>query len=74
MGQTGVIKIVDFVFLPYISFHIAFTALEWIPCMESLYSQSRLPQHPLMGQIAVINSRFSVFVLCLLLNYSSYKL
>ena len=32
--------------LPYISFIIAFTALEWIPYMESLYSQSGLPSDP----------------------------
>ena len=40
MGQTGVTKIVDLVPLPCISFIIAFTALEWIPYMETPYSQS----------------------------------
>ena len=34
-------KIAYFVFALYL---IAFTALEWIPYMESLYSQSGLPQ------------------------------
>ena len=47
MSQTGLIKKQIFLFA-YISFIIAFTALEWIPCMESLYSQSGLPPDPLL--------------------------
>ena len=41
-GSIWARKIADFFFLPYtcISFIIAFTALEWIPYMESLYNQS----------------------------------
>ena len=48
--KTGLIKKqINFFFLPYIS---AFTALEWIPHMESLYSQSGLDSDPtLMGQL-----------------------
>ena len=56
MGQTGVIKIVDLVLLPYISFIIAFTALEWITYMKSLYSQSGLPPTPLMGHWVILQS------------------
>ena len=43
--------IADFMFFPYtsISFIIAFTALEWIPYMESLCNQSDLPPDPLYG-------------------------
>ena len=41
-------KIADFVFLPYISFIIAFTALEWISYKESLDSWSDLPPDPLL--------------------------
>ena len=48
MGQTGLIKKADFFFFPYISFIIAFTALEWISFVESLYSQSGLPPDPLL--------------------------
>ena len=36
-------KISDFVFLPFISFFLAFTALEWISYKESLDSRSDLP-------------------------------
>ena len=42
IAHTGLIKKADFFVLPYISFIIAFTALEWIRYMESLYSQSGL--------------------------------
>ena len=43
MGQTGVIiKIVDFVFLPFISFILAFTALECIKrYWETICEESR---------------------------------
>ena len=44
MGQTGVIKIADLVLLPYISFIIAFTALECIGRVyESIYRESTQP-------------------------------
>ena len=44
-------KIADFVFLPYISFILAFRALEyinryWKPYVKSLYSRSDLPPDP----------------------------
>ena len=50
MGQTRLInKKQIFVFvLPYISFIISFTVLEWIPYMESLYNQSGLSPDPLL--------------------------
>ena len=41
-------KIADFVFLPYISFNIAFTAVEWISYKESLDIRSDLPPDPLL--------------------------
>ena len=49
VGQTGVIKIAALFLLPYISFIIAFTALEWILYMVRLYSQSGLPPNPSRG-------------------------
>ena len=42
MGQTGGHKIADFVFLPYISFILAFTALECIKrYWETICEESR---------------------------------
>ena len=41
-------KIGDFVYLPYISFIIAFTSLKWVSYNESLDSWSDLPLDPLL--------------------------
>ena len=42
MGQTGGHKIADFVFLPFISFNLAFRALEYIKrYWETLCEESR---------------------------------
>ena len=51
MGQTGGHKIADFVFLPYISFILAFRVLNVLrgigkPCVKSLGSWSDLPPDP----------------------------
>ena len=60
MGQTGGHKLADFVFLPYISFILAFRALECIKrywktiCEESKYLVRFTPGTPLMGQTGVI--------------------
>ena len=50
----GLVKFANLILLPYISFIIAFTALEWISYKESLISQSDLPPDPLVGQTGVI--------------------
>ena len=51
MGHAGVIKIADLVLLPYISFIIAFTALECIETVqESIYRVSQIyPLPPAYG-------------------------
>ena len=42
MGQTGGHKIADFLFLPYISFILAFRALECIKMYwETIYEESK---------------------------------
>ena len=48
---------------------IAFTALEWIPYMESPYSQSGLPLTP--SYRSNCGHKVAVFALYLLQNYSS---
>ena len=58
MGQNGDIKIADFVLLPYISFIIAFIALECqesiyrVPIAIQIYPLTPLPQ--IMGQTGLI--------------------
>ena len=60
MGQTGGHKIADLVFLPLISFILAFRVLEcikryWKPYVMSLDSCSDLPpDHPLWVKLGVI--------------------
>ena len=51
MGQTGGHKIADFVFLPYISFILAFRVYNVLrgigkPCVKNLDSWSDLPPDP----------------------------
>ena len=61
-GSNWGYKIADYVFLPFISFILAFRALEcikryWEPYVKSLDSWSDLPPDPpspLMGQTEVI--------------------
>ena len=60
MGQTGGHKIADFVFLPLISFILAFTVLECIKrywetlCEESRWLVRFTRGSPLIGQTGVI--------------------
>ena len=69
MGQTGVIKIVVLVLLPYISFIIAFKALEcskryWETICAEFKNWSDLPHEPLYGSNwGHKNSSFGSFAL-----------
>ena len=47
-GSSWAPKIADIFFLPYIAFIIDFTALESIPHIKSLHTQSGLPPEPLL--------------------------